>query len=65
MPVFVADLHFFEGIANVGVTHLIEPHGVRIVRLNGDYGDAAIFVIFGNLLDSRFVELRRSGSDCR
>src|SRR5438309_10608345 len=54
-----ADLHVVEGVANVGVAHLIEANGVGIVGLNSDKSDAFVFVIGGQLADALFVELRR------
>ena len=65
VPVFRPDLHIFERISHVGIAHFVEQNRVRIVGLDGHYGDALVFVVFGNLLDSCFVELRLSGSDCR
>jgi len=53
-----ADLHFIERIADIGVAHLVEADGIRIVGLDGDQRDAAVLIIPGQLLDASFIELR-------
>jgi len=52
-----ADFHVVEGVAYVGVAHLVEAHGVGIVRLNGHESDAFVFVVSGQLADALFVKL--------
>ena len=59
MPVLGANLHLFEGIADIGVSHFVEAHGIGIVRLNRDYVDAAFLIIRCDLPDTSFIELRR------
>ena len=58
MAIGSADSHFVERVADVGVAHLVEPHSIGIVGLDGDEGDAAVLVIRSELLDAGFVELR-------
>ena len=58
MAVGGADLHFVEGVADVGVAHFVEADGEGIVGLDGDEGDALILIIGGELFDAAFVELR-------
>jgi hypothetical protein len=58
MAVLGADFHLVEGIAHVGVAHFIQAHSIRIVGLDGHQGDAFVFVIRGELLDARLIELR-------
>ena len=55
---FRPDLHVIERISDVGIGHFVEQNRIRIVGLDGHQGDALAFVVFGNLLDSRLVELR-------
>jgi len=58
MAIGSAGFHVVEGVAYIGIAHLVEAHGHGIVGLDGDDGHAAVFVIGGDLLDARFVELR-------
>ena len=52
-------LHVLERIAQVGVAQLVEPHGQRVVRRDGDQGDALVLVVGVQLLDPLFVGLGR------
>ena len=54
-----AELHVVQRVAEVGVAELVEPHGLGIVRRDGDDGDAAVLVVGGELLDAIFVGLGR------
>ena len=58
MPILGADLHVFERVTHVGISHFVEPNRVWIVGLDGHNSDTLVFVVFRNLLDSRFIELR-------
>ncbi len=53
-----ADFHLRQRIADVGVTQLIEPHGLRIIRLDGHERRAAAPIIGRKLFDPRLVHLR-------
>ena len=55
---FGANLHFVEGVADVGIAEFVQLDGFGIVGFNGDEGDVAGFVVVGEFLDSGFVELR-------
>ena len=58
MPVRGADLHFFEAVADIGITELTEPDRFRIVGFNGHQRDAAPTIIVRQLLDAALVKLR-------
>ena len=53
------DLHVLERVAQVGVAQLVEPDGERVVRRDGDEGDALVLVVGVQLLDAVLVGLGR------
>ena len=57
LPVSGAGFHLFERIAEVCITHLIEPERLRAVRLDDDKGDAALAVIGDQFLDAVLINL--------
>src|SRR5437660_11420597 len=57
MAIGGANLHVIEGVADVRVSELIEPNGIRIVRLNGEKRDTLAAVIVRQFLDAGLVEL--------
>ncbi len=57
--VFGPLLHIGERIAQIGVAHFVEPHGVGIVRRDGHERDALRAKIFVELNEPVFVRLRR------
>ena len=59
MAVSGADLHVIKRVADIRVTHLVQPHRAGIVWLNGHKGDATISIIRYQLFQTRLVQLRR------
>jgi hypothetical protein len=59
MTVGGARRHVVQRVADVGVSHFVEPNRVRIVGLDRDQRDSAVFVVCGQLLDAALVKLRR------
>ena len=56
---FGALLHFFEGVGEIRIRQLIEPHRIGVIRVDGDQRDVPGRVVGGQLLDALLVGLRR------
>lgn len=52
-----ADLHVGEGVTDVSPRHFVQTHGVGIIGVYGDDGDALGAVILGQLDEALFVAL--------
>ena len=53
-----ADDHLVEGVADVGVGEFVEAHGVGVVGVDGDHGDALRTVVGGQLDQTLLVATR-------
>ena len=61
MPVLGAYLHVVKRIADVGVSHFVEQHGIGIVGFDRDQLDALVLVVIGELLESASRRAAPSG----
>ena len=57
MTISSSQLHLFEGVAHIGVSHLVQPDSVWIIRLDCDQRHPAFTIISGQLLDAALIEL--------
>lgn len=57
MLVLHANLHVVECIADIGRIELVDGQRLRIVALDRDDGDAALSIIFIELLDTALIHL--------
>ena len=53
-----AQLHLRQRVGDVGVAQLVEPDGLRIVRVDRDERDALAAIVLVELFDPALVELR-------
>src|SRR5437588_13024052 len=57
MTITSSQLHLFEGVAHIGVSHLVQPDSVWIIRLDCDQRHPAFAIVSGQLLDEALIEL--------
>ena len=49
--------HLVKAVAQIGIAQFIKADSFRIIRHDGNYGNAFVFIVFGYLYDTVLIGL--------